>query len=251
MPAVIVVLIGASCSVEQQQVSSAEARSPQAEIGGVQETMTTTSSAATPPPVPAEEVDTCVDQTVVRAYVGDEFWGAVWNDHDQDEAQLRGWCEQYGHDDPDGLTALHDNWQRLSQPPATTTTTTVVRRVTIDVTPCTRWVRWHHKTGQPDAVALWEEIEQSESRLLDVCNDLAAGNPGAMREMKNAMDDIDRFLVEASDPPPPRPVPPRPAAARPELAQPPNGCHPNDQGCVPDASDVDCAGGSGNGWGCD
>lgn len=42
-------------------------------------------------------------------------------------------------------------------------------------------------------------------------------------------------------PPAPRPAPPAPPAARPA------GCDPNYSGCVPVASDVDCAGGSGNG----
>jgi len=40
-------------------------------------------------------------------------------------------------------------------------------------------------------------------------------------------------------PPPPPPPPPPPA--------PPSNCNPNYTGCVPNASDVDCAGGSGNG----
>ncbi|HEV7758439.1 MAG TPA: hypothetical protein VGO78_05605 [Acidimicrobiales bacterium] len=42
-------------------------------------------------------------------------------------------------------------------------------------------------------------------------------------------------------PPPPPPPPPPPAPA------PPSNCNPNYSGCVPNASDVDCAGGSGNG----
>jgi hypothetical protein len=43
-------------------------------------------------------------------------------------------------------------------------------------------------------------------------------------------------VTEAPPPPPPAPKPePRPA------------CDPNYSGCVPIASDVDCAGGSGNG----
>jgi hypothetical protein len=46
--------------------------------------------------------------------------------------------------------------------------------------------------------------------------------------------------------PPPPPPPPPPAAA---VTPPPptGGCDPNYSGCVPIASDVDCAGGSGNG----
>ncbi|MDQ3480315.1 MAG: hypothetical protein M3423_03130, partial [Actinomycetota bacterium] len=50
--------------------------------------------------------------------------------------------------------------------------------------------------------------------------------------------------------PPPAPPPPAPSPPPPPLpAVPPGagGCDPNYSGCVPIASDVDCAGGSGNG----
>ena len=46
--------------------------------------------------------------------------------------------------------------------------------------------------------------------------------------------------------PPPPPPPPSPVFAAPEPAQ-ASGCDPNYTGCVPIDSDVDCAGGSGNG----
>jgi len=46
----------------------------------------------------------------------------------------------------------------------------------------------------------------------------------------------------------PRPVVPQPPQVpRQPVAPPSNGCDPNYTGCVPIASDVDCAGGSGNG----
>jgi hypothetical protein len=48
-------------------------------------------------------------------------------------------------------------------------------------------------------------------------------------------------------PPPPPPPPPTTVAVLPVVPQPPPGCDPNYTGCVPIASDVDCAGGSGNG----
>lgn len=61
-------------------------------------------------------------------------------------------------------------------------------------------------------------------------------------------------------PPPPPPNPPAPAPATPKTTttkratpppppatQPQSGCDPNYTGCVPIASDVDCAGGTGNG----
>jgi hypothetical protein len=46
--------------------------------------------------------------------------------------------------------------------------------------------------------------------------------------------------------PPPPPPPPPPPTTRP-APPPPSNCNPNYSGCVPNASDVDCAGGSGNG----
>ena len=42
------------------------------------------------------------------------------------------------------------------------------------------------------------------------------------------------------------PLQPNPTPA-PEAVKPKSSCDPNDSGCVPIASDVDCAGGSGNG----
>jgi hypothetical protein len=58
----------------------------------------------------------------------------------------------------------------------------------------------------------------------------------------------------AAPPPPTTAAPPPPTTAAPAPAPPPvpapspgGGCDPNYSGCVPIASDVDCAGGSGNG----
>ena len=45
-------------------------------------------------------------------------------------------------------------------------------------------------------------------------------------------------------PPPPTTTPPPPPTTRPQTS---SGCDPNYSGCVPISSDVDCAGGSGNG----
>ena len=56
-------------------------------------------------------------------------------------------------------------------------------------------------------------------------------------------------VTAAAPPPPTQPAPPPPTA--PPATDPPppepSGCHPSYSGCVPIASDVDCAGGSGNG----
>ena len=48
-------------------------------------------------------------------------------------------------------------------------------------------------------------------------------------------------------PPPPPPPPPTTAPPPPPPPAPSGGCHPSYSPCVPFASDVDCAGGSGNG----
>ena len=47
--------------------------------------------------------------------------------------------------------------------------------------------------------------------------------------------------------PPPPPPPPPPAPEPAPAPAPPSNCNPNYSGCVPNDSDVDCAGGSGNG----
>jgi hypothetical protein len=52
--------------------------------------------------------------------------------------------------------------------------------------------------------------------------------------------------ARAAAPPPPQNVAPPPSPAPPAPPA-PSGCDPNYSGCVPIASDVDCAGGSGNG----
>jgi hypothetical protein len=52
----------------------------------------------------------------------------------------------------------------------------------------------------------------------------------------------DRVIVKGTGQPPPPPPPPQ------EDEEEESGCHPSYEGvCVPFASDVDCAGGSGNG----
>jgi hypothetical protein len=47
--------------------------------------------------------------------------------------------------------------------------------------------------------------------------------------------------------PPPPPAPPPPPDPEPEPPTPPGGCHPSYEPCVPMASDVDCAAGTGDG----
>ncbi|MDQ0924466.1 chemotaxis protein histidine kinase CheA [Pseudarthrobacter sp. W1I19] len=53
--------------------------------------------------------------------------------------------------------------------------------------------------------------------------------------------------AKAAPAPAPAPAPPAPKYVAPAAPAAPSGCDPNYSGCVPVASDVDCAGGSGNG----
>lgn len=61
--------------------------------------------------VPRSQVDDCVEQTMGRAFGGEDFWKGHWDNLDQDEAQLRQWCDQYGSDDPAALAELSREWQ--------------------------------------------------------------------------------------------------------------------------------------------
>lgn len=65
-------------------------------------------------------IESCVEQTMVRAYVGDEFWGGVWASVDQDEGRLRVWCSDLAAGDPVMLDELHANWLHFEAAVATT-----------------------------------------------------------------------------------------------------------------------------------
>lgn len=61
-------------------------------------------------PLPLDEVESCVAQTMYYAFIGNEFWRQAWDDLGQDESLLRANCEDLAVTDPDILRRLHDDW---------------------------------------------------------------------------------------------------------------------------------------------
>ena len=65
-------------------------------------------------------VEACVEQTMVRAYVGEVYWGNVWNEVGQDEDRLRAWCEDLAVTDPVTFDEIHTDWLRFEAAMAST-----------------------------------------------------------------------------------------------------------------------------------
>jgi hypothetical protein len=63
----------------------------------------TTEAPAPPPTVAPALIDHCLEYVPFAAFTGNFYMQAIWNEANQDVAQLREVCEQMGHDDPDGL----------------------------------------------------------------------------------------------------------------------------------------------------
>jgi hypothetical protein len=75
---------------------------------------TTTSSLVL---LPLDEIQSCVDQTMYYAFVGNEFWRQAWDDLDQDETRLRANCTELATSDPATLRKLHDDWLPVKPSP--------------------------------------------------------------------------------------------------------------------------------------
>lgn len=75
----------------------------------------------------------------------------------------------------------------------------------------------------------------------------AAAEAKAAEEAAAAQAAAAAAAAKAAPAPAPAPAPPAPKYVAPAAPAAPSGCDPNYSGCVPVASDVDCAGGSGNG----
>jgi len=60
--------------------------------------------------VPPAELSDCVEQTMTRAFLGDPYWGVLWDGLGQEESALTDWCTQFGVDDPDGLSRISTEW---------------------------------------------------------------------------------------------------------------------------------------------
>ncbi len=120
---------------------------------------------------------------------------------------------------------------------------------------CVDYVQFQVYVGDAAALAIWDRAGQSADGLRTECQILAVADEPTVRGMSDEMDRLDAFVAAAVPPSttttttitsPPLPVPPTTPQSVVTTA-PDGGCDPNYAGCVPIASDVDCAGGTGNG----
>lgn len=70
--------------------------------------LTTVPAATVPLPVP--EVESCVEQTMYYAFVGNEFWRQAWDDLGHDVDRLRDNCTDLARTDPELLRKMHLDW---------------------------------------------------------------------------------------------------------------------------------------------
>ncbi|MEP1123406.1 MAG: excalibur calcium-binding domain-containing protein [Ilumatobacter sp.] len=103
-----VLLVSAAC--EEPADSTASTNSTEA-VAASAVPVPEDTAITTVPAAPLALVDDCVQQTMGRAFNGEEFWQEHWNNMNQDEARLRDWCDQYGNDDPEALAELSRQWQ--------------------------------------------------------------------------------------------------------------------------------------------
>ncbi len=150
----------------------------------------------------------------------------------------------------------------------TTSTSTSTTTVAVDgrlVEICVEFIQFAASIGDAEMSQFWNDAGQNVGVLTTNC----AGLPSArLAEIAARQEEADAFLEAAAaaaaaaatttlpapttakaPPPPPLTLPPAPVPlASPPAAAPVRDCNPNYEGaCVPNASDVDCAGGSGNG----
>ncbi len=109
---------------------------------------------------------------------------------------------------------------------------------------CVEYTQLAAFLGNEDYIPLWNDAGQDTEVLREHCGALGAETLAQISDEREA---TEAFLEAATAEQPPV-VQPTPQAPQPlaDLGSP--GCHPSYSGaCVPIASDVDCAGGTGNG----
>lgn len=149
------------------------------------------------------------------------------------------------------------------------TTSTIAGQLLDD---CVSYVKFAAFVGDAGLLAMWNDAGQDAAALRATCESLGTTDPARLGDMSARWADVEVYLAAAAKteaasttvlvvaptgPPPVAPLstappstPPPPTAPSlpvPPLISVPSGCDPNYSGCVPIASDVDCAGGSGNG----
>lgn len=127
---------------------------------------------------------------------------------------------------------------------------------------CADYVILKSALGDPFWSQHWLNLAQSTPALQTWCADYVTENPSAPQQMQDEYQMITAYLAAAATTNPPAtapqvttpivtaaPTPVQPFVSIPPAPAPPQSgdCDPNYGGCVPIASDVDCADGSGNG----
>jgi hypothetical protein len=110
---------------------------------------------------------------------------------------------------------------------------------------CVERVQFGAYTGDTFWTQVWNDVGQSVVGAESFCSQLATDDPVGLLSIHNEWGEAEAFLAAAE--PAPAAEEPAPAPAEPVAAATANGCDPNYSGCVPIASDVDCAGGVGDG----
>jgi hypothetical protein len=117
---------------------------------------------------------------------------------------------------------------------------------------CVQLVQFKASIGDPFWQSAWDGSWQDEQRVRQECTTLGATDRAALERLSvewAATEDQIRAVEQQKQLAATSPAQLATAAAAPVPApqQISNGCDPNYGGCVPIDSDVDCAGGSGNG----
>jgi hypothetical protein len=108
---------------------------------------------------------------------------------------------------------------------------------------CVAYVQFGAITGNGILLAMWEKARQSVATMTTTCRRIGTTNMPALEGMSTEWGNIQKFLNAV---PPPTTRAPVPVATTPPRTG-SSSCNRNYSGCVPNASDVDCASGSGNG----
>ena len=182
-----------------------------------------------------------------KVEIDDEAGTSVWRNAGETAEGLQVECERLAVEEPHRVEAMDVELQQIDQflaaGAATTTTTATTSTTTTPPAPppprqpqhlvdgCVEYVNWHVGVGDSGAPALWDQLGRSAAELHAACETLAKEAPDAAQGMVDEMNEIEAYLAAAAAAPPATP----------------SGCDPNYSGCVPIDSDVDCAGGSGNG----
>lgn len=114
---------------------------------------------------------------------------------------------------------------------------------------CLAYVQLKRFVGDPVGTEMWERSGSTDEGIRVECARLATTDPVGVTAMQAEVDEINAFLQAAATTTTTTTLPPptAPPAIVPMADLPDGDCDPNYSGCVPIASDVDCAGGSGNG----